>query len=260
MKIHELIGIPLSEDYQIFRAGVECEIEGIRNIGVVNQNLFAVTTDGSLRSKHGPSGHGYELQSFPLPAQELKGAFRDLHASLKFHADEQPFSSRTSTHIHVNCLPFTMEQAKNMVMLYALFEELFFAMVKPERRANIHCVPLTDTFLPSRYNLGFEQLHRIWHKYTALNLTRIRDLGTIEFRHLHGTGDSMEFNQWLDTIHNLWDLAQSARVTPGTLSDRSCILSWFDTIFKDAPKIRMLQPQLFNIIQNGLIDVKFSVI
>jgi len=236
----------------VFVAGVECEIEGVRNAD--SFEIFTITKDGSLR------GHGYEFISVPCRKDDLIQGFKKLHDWLSFYPDEDPFSVRTSTHVHVNCMSLEFHEVKNIVLLYALFEEFFFKFVKPVRRNNIHCVPLSETFLAKYYNKDLPNLMEFWHKYTALNIKRLADLGTIEFRHLHGTGDVREFAQWLDILNNLWNLGQRITIDAASLNDEATLLSWFDSIFAPCPDILMMRPSAIDVIKNGLIDVKFSTV
>jgi hypothetical protein len=252
--IRQMFGMPTMAEYcrrDIFIAGLECEIESIRN--PAPYGIFQVTTDNSLRNQ------GYEFVSVPAPRDVLEDGFKELHASLKFYTEFEPFSPRTSTHVHVNCLELTDEEVRTMVLLYALFEEFFFMMVKPNRKDNIHCVPLTFTPLPMHYKKPLNVFIKVWSKYTALNLKRLVDLGTVEFRHLHGTKDVNELSAWLKVLENLWKLCQTAKITERELSDKASIEEWFAVLFSDVPYVWAMRPNLFEIVQNNLIDVKLSV-
>lgn len=263
MKLQEKYKIPFTSEVcaqTSFVAGVECEIEAVRDWDIVHCNkYFQITTDGSLRNRHQPNGLGHEFISIPLKRDELVNAFTKLQAGLKFHKDEDPFSSRTSTHVHINCLNLELEQIKTIVLLYALFEEFFFSLVKPDRRDNIHCVPLTETSMAIHYSRPLPYMIQYWHKYTAINLKRLQDLGTLEFRHLHGTGDEKEFDVWLKVLENLWTLGQVVTINKLTLKDNGTIMRWFETIFAPSHNILMLKPSMFDIARNSLIDVKFAV-
>ena len=234
-----------------FIAGLECEIEEITNpAGVIG--LFHAVNDGSLRNS------GLEYVSTPMVKNELVENFKILHKTLKFKPGGDPFSVRTSTHVHINCQSLSVENARTLVLLYALFEEFFFYMVKPARRDNIHCVPLTETAMPRLYKGDLMKYYKNWHKYTALNLKRLSDLGTMEFRHLHGTNDAQEVSDWLTILENLWTLCQRVSINEQTLN-REIIADWFFIIFGHVPRILALRPTLFDIIRNSLIDVKLSV-
>lgn len=237
-----------------FVAGVECEIEGVRNPHDCPKG-FKVDKDGSLRGDH-----GYEFISNPFPKDQLLERFGTLQKVLEFYPEEDPFSFRTSTHVHINCAMLEPKQIKNIILLYALFEEFFFMMVKPIRRDNIHCVPLTETHLPNLYRRDLAGMVDRWHKYTALNIKPLKELGTIEFRHLHGTGDTNEFATWLQILENLWTLGQRVVIDTKALNKKDLIEMWFGSIFSPAPAIMAYRASLFDIIRNSLIDVKFSTI
>lgn len=238
----------------VFYAGLECEIEAIQKGKNIPFHIFGCKEDHSLRN------NGWEYVSSPETRGTLVEGFKLLQEFLNLDMAKDPFSYRTSVHVHVNAASMTGKQAKNMLLLYALFEEFFFSLAKPERRNNIHCVPLTDTHLPNRYHKDIFHLKGNWTKYAALNITRLNDLGTFEFRHLHGTGDVEEIGVWLKILDNLWTLSRQVVIDEASLSDPVRIYSWFDTIFNPSSKTMMLGGQLHNIIQNSLIDVKFSAI
>jgi hypothetical protein len=253
-KVFELFGCGSAIAHNLhlansFFAGMECEIESVKDSGDAGEE-WAVKQDNSLRN------NGLEYVSPPLPRQELMGRFSKLHKVIKLGTE--PFSVRTSTHVHVNVASMEIKDARTMVLLYALFEECFFMMTKPERRDNIHCVPLTETHLPSIYKHDLVAFEAKWSKYTALNIKRLKDLGTVEFRHLHGTDNETEVAKWLEVLENLWKLAQEVNISAATLTSEN-ILMWFETIFKNVPEVLQLRPTLFHVIRNNLIDVKFSV-
>ena len=238
-----------------FCASLECEMEQVRSVPSSVLLFWKKDNDGSLRN------HGIEFISLQgTDRKTLVNEFTKLHKDLVFWTKGDPFHDRTSTHVHVNVQTLERGQVRNMLLLYALFEEFFFAMVKPHRRDNIHCVPLTETYLPNKYLHALPELHAAWHKYTALNLKRLSDLGTVEFRHMHGTNDPKEVDIWLHVLENLWKLCQRITIDEKSLSDKAQIQEWFELIFFPADKIMMLKPSLFDIIRNSLIDVKFSTL
>lgn len=237
-----------------FIASLECELEGIRN-PTVSVYGFVGKKDGSLRN------NGYEYVSdVGRDREALLETFKGLHRSLTFFEKEDPFSHRTSTHVHVNVSPMDIAHVKNMLLLYALFEEFFFSMVKPYRRDNIHCVPLTDTYLPKDYGKPFDTLVGKWSKYTAFNIKPVGQFGSVEFRHLHGTGDAEELNTWLHVLENLWKLCQKVKINQDTIADPGTRTEWFDLLFFPSSSVMSLRGSMPNIIRNSLIDVKFSTI
>lgn len=188
-----------------FIAGAELEIEGV--IEVVSggyQHHCKITEDHSLRNG------GREFITHPFSRDRLIEAFNWIHESKGvIYEQENKFSERTSTHVHVNITNLKLEQAKNMMLIYALFEPVFFTFVGESRKHNIYCVPLSHTFLPSKYCLDFPGLVQSWHKYTALNLAPAKKIGTMEFRHLYGTDDPVVFTNWIDILKALYDFVES---------------------------------------------------
>jgi hypothetical protein len=236
-----------------FLCSMECEIESVAPGSGKGMSAWKAIPDHSLRN----NGVEY-ISTVAKPRKDAVQDFEQLHKMLKL--GDNPFSYRTSTHVHVNVSSMRQDHARNMVLLYALFEEFFFAMVRPERRDNIHCVPLTETHLSMYYSKPLSSLFEVWSKYTALNLKRLTDLGTMEFRHMHGTGDKAEIEVWLHVLENLWKVAQRVEINEKTLSDRKEITDWFEMIFFPADRVMACKPTLFDIIRNSLIDVKFSTV
>jgi hypothetical protein len=252
--ICEAFGLKKSnlDTVKVFVAGVECEIESVKTRN--DFEYFTATHDGSLRNE------GIEFISTPLNKEDLVGSFRNLHAHLEYYNNDEAFSPRTSTHVHINCRTLDETAARQLVLFYALYEEFFFAMVNHDRRTNIHCVPLTETFLPQLYKHTIGNMTKHWHKYTALNVLPLATQGSIEFRHLQGTNDPALFNEWVSTLNNLWLLCQRETITPEALANPDQLRMWWRELFKDSPRILALEPALPNMIQNSLIDVKFAFV
>jgi len=237
--------------------GLECEIECLADWSASKMGPeWGVTEDGSLRNS------GREFISKPLPIDAAAQAFIRLYSGLVFSDHpEGRFSERTSIHVHVNCQNIEEEHVRNIVLMYALFEEYFFAMVDPHRRENIHCVPLVETFLPTYYSNPLRRMHERWtaHKYTALNIRPLNALGTIEFRHMHGHDDPLLLAQWLGTISNLFSCAtkRENQITAETINPAN-VSKWFDEVFKDSPSCMKLKNALPLMTANQLLDIKLS--
>jgi hypothetical protein len=234
-----------------FIAGTELEIEDVKgnNISIPWQAI----PDGSLRN------NGVEFVSPPLDTASLVDGFKHIHAHLICSKAKANFSERTSIHVHINCLDLDTEQVKSIVMWYALFEPVFFAMVDPHRKHNIHCVPLDQTHLSGQYKRPLQEMVERWSKYTALNLIPLHSQGTIEFRHMEGHNDAVKFEWWLKTIENLWQYGRMRPLTRASVLSPQPILEAFDAIFKDAP-IHNIRSSVLSLCSDSLIDVKLSLI
>lgn len=254
--IYSIYGVAGYQESSEMLVGLECEIECIGDWNSRVRDRWNITEDGSLRNR------GKEFISQPIPIGTALANFKVLHDNLIFLGNpEGPFSERTSIHVHVNCQPYEEAEIRNVVLMYALFEEYFFKMVHPSRRENIHCVPLVETFLPGYYNAGLRTLHERWtaHKYTALNIRPLSTLGTIEFRHMHGHDDVNLLGRWLRTINNLFTCATNTHNMINRFSlKKETIEMWFDEIFKDAPECKKIELPL--LTKNQLLDVKLASI
>jgi len=230
--------------------GIECEIESILDNNLTRD--WESKADGSLRNS------GVEYVSKPLSLERAIEAFTNLHEGcLEIRNPEEKFSQRTSIHVHVNCKNLESEHVRNTVLLYALFEELFFLQVDPSRRENIHCVALNDTHLPGRYAFPLQDMFSIWSKYTALNLKPLSTLGTIEFRHSDGHDDVRRFRDWLTCIERLFAVAKATPLSPNTV-DKESVQKMADEVFGHLPTYPAIRLRLWPLIENTLIDVKLS--
>jgi len=250
MTIASDYGLSLYDKYTLPDAplfvGVECEIENIIDHASINTELFNVTTDGSLRN------NGYEYVSIPLAVEKSVNAFTNLHATLK--TGDQAFTNRTSIHVHANCANLEKIQVRSIIFLYALYEEAFFAMVDKERRSNIHCVALTETYLPSIYKEQLHVMYAKWHKYTALNIKPLGKYGTLEFRHMHGHNDAELYAEWVWTINKLFAVGKEIDVSVVALTEEF-LFETFNELFGHT-RIASNWGSIRGQMENQIIDIK----
>lgn len=238
-----------------FYCGVEYEIETIQAHGMVQKKFgFSVENDNSLRN------NGYEYKTQPINFADGLSSFEWLHKNISYKKQEA-FSERTSIHVHVNIGNWTFDKAKQAVLLYALLEPLFFKFVGPTREHSIYCVPLNYTTLADSYNLCFQDLSSQgrWHKYTAFNILPVRDFGTMEFRHLGGTGDFNVFTTWLTSLKDFYNF-----VTDNDLSLANFLLNGGSVATLARKAIPLLankfsDTEINTLCSDSVFDVKLSV-
>ena len=177
--------------------GIEVEIENVAhhaaNAGNPNR-AWSIIDDGSLRNG------GREFVSRPIMASSAPLVLEYLFKH--YLSDNCCFSPRTSVHVHLNMLDFTKAQVYDYVLLYSIFERLFYRFTGRGRMKNIYCVPLVDTTLLT--NLVEKTIDDgMWSKYTGLNLLPILRYGTVEFRHMHGSSDVGKLAVWINLICKL---------------------------------------------------------
>lgn len=115
---------------------------------------------------------------------------------------------RTSFHVHVDVRGWQVTELANVLRCYMTYEELFFEL-SGGRRGNQFCIPVVGSNVERTFSnfiittelspvlrIGLNTL-----KYAALNLGRIVDFGSIEFRHHAGLHSAEEAIEWLDLIH-----------------------------------------------------------
>lgn len=249
--VRESYGIHSSVTEKGFRAGVELEIEDVQGMRKALA-LWNPTTDGSLRN------NGKEFISAPSDRKTLVEGFKQLHASLIHSAEPEPFSERTSIHVHVNCLDNTVDETRSIILWYALFEPVFFALCHESRRNNIHCVGLDQTVLSGIYRRPLSIYTSKWSKYTALNVLPLKELGTIEFRHMEGHDNAERFEDWLTILENLWAYGKKERFRKELLNDAG-VAAAFEAIF-GGTKAAKYRAFVKNMTANNLMDVKLSFI
>jgi len=238
--------------------GVECEIESVNREHTSWSSISGILTqdDHSLRN------NGVEIVwRAPKNLEDSIKVFKTLHSKLVFYSRDEKFSERTSTHVHMNVRPLEITQLLTLLQLYILYEELFFLQADPSRRESIFCMPLTETHLPSVYhyrNVG--DYYAKWSKYTALNLKRLVDLGTVEFRHLQGTDDVVLLTNWLTTLSNLYNLCQKVEISANTLKNPALIQEYADELFGHLPIYKYVRGNLLSHIEHSLLDLKLSFV
>jgi len=179
------------------RYGLELEIENCSNIieNGLNVKGWTSVTDGSLRN------NGLEfITAPPLKLENVSKAIAALFEAVQ--PSEESYSDRTSVHVHCNMQGSTIDQLKSLCLLYLVTEKVFFDFVSRERFENVFCVPLMDFAAPFSIFKALQegQVSRNWQKYTALNLLPLAELGTVEFRHMHGTANIEQINTWVQAI------------------------------------------------------------
>jgi hypothetical protein len=185
-----------------FIAGIEYEIEDVKDFhgDCLADVGIHVTKDGSLRN------NGKEFITTPKSLAGVMSDFKHLFKHIEL--GDNPFTARTSIHVHMNVILMKHENFLALIYTYAALEPFFFNFVGKNRATNIHCVPLYDTYLSKYYkdqNPGI--LVSKWSKYTALNIRPVISQGSIEFRHMYGTGDIFLFTKWISYIEKLFNFS-----------------------------------------------------
>ncbi len=232
-----------------FYCGVEWEVEAVNDCSDVQDVI--IEEDPSLRN------NGREFKSYANTYEGTIKVFDHLFSKLKL--GKEPFSERTSTHVHVNVASLSPNQARQLILTYALLEPVFFAYVGKARQDNIYCVPLNYTYLPSNYHRDVMGLHGKWHKYTAFNILPMSTLGTVEFRHLYGTKDKAVFTLWLTTLKELYEFIRDTK--DFNITDALKVMPTHEIARMVIPSLSALysNTELSRMMEDTQLDVKLSV-
>lgn len=201
---HGLLGSIPVKHKDVF-VGVEVELEGIDG-QVFKNSCLDCHTDHSLKV------NGMEFVTIPLQLKYLEVELKRLFDNFK---NKPPLiSSRCSVHVHVNVRDMTPEQIINMTLLYMVFERSLFR-ISGDRHLSNFCVPLYSCHeMVERLFLdALDMVSWKWYKYSALNLSPIwggesTKIGTVEFRHMHGSTDVEEIVNWCNIITSIKRAAQ----------------------------------------------------
>lgn len=173
--------------------GIEVEAE---QYGGYPHNLFLwnTTDDGSLKK------NGVEFISVPLYRTMIDYA---LHEAEKF-SSKLSFGHRTSVHVHCNVSHYTLHQLSVLTALYAMYEGCFFYLTNDNRRGNSFCYSIVGTEPCLKwYKVDEEEPHCTTTKYCAFNVSPVQRQMSVEFRHMHGTGDKTALRRWVQLCGKL---------------------------------------------------------
>lgn len=250
--------VPLDSACPTLYCGLELEIENVmepRNWLVPGVHDVE---DGSLRNM------GREFILAPM-------TFSNTHYCLnlffnKNKPTERNYSERTSIHVHSNCRNLSLEKLRTILLLYGVFESMFYRFSGGGRSENIFCIPWSQTLLTTKLlneELFTNQMHS-WQKYTGLNLLPLTKYGTIEWRHLPGTSDLNKIMTWLNLIGCLYTYADKTSFDQVkgevvSLNTSSQYEHFLGSVFgKYASNFE--GPTLRADLEKGVLDIKYALL
>jgi hypothetical protein len=240
--------------------GVEIETEFSKRCSTdklvdlsLRSGKFSVIEDGSLRN-------GFEFVT--RGAQFFSGitlSIKDIYQVLS--KIETRGSPRTSTHIHVSCLDLDSTKLLNFIILAWYFEDFIGENCKNYRKENNFCIRVSQAeqtvfnivqLLRENQTMFTLRLSRDRYKYSATNLVRLSDLGTLEFRQFHFTPNETDVINWCANLLSMRQYAEKCK-SPETLFQMLCNRTFEENakiIFKDPTYFG--DPAPFNQRENNL--------
>ena len=188
--------------------GIEIEVENIDQRIVMEYHrrnplsFWYYTSDGSLRN------NGLEFVSLKLMGNDINTALTELNEFISSIEVTPEFSERTSVHIHLDVRSLSVQDLQKLLILVIIFERALIRYCGGSRENNVFCLPFhkADTQVSRLSELNSDNpeivrhIFRSYHKYQGLNLSRISDLGTVEFRHHEGTMDPTRIKNWINLL------------------------------------------------------------
>lgn len=197
------MNIPLAPAVVKGDVGLELELEGrnfpahdtVARDRTAEGVFWAPKTDGSLR------GEAYEYV-FNAPAT-IEGSdllVNNLYAAFQRHGTELRPSNRCSTHVHLNVSSWKVDKISTFFALWAAIEPALIDYAGTDRKSNHFCLGVEATtatidawqdFLRTgkpAYSSGL--------KYSALNILRLFDLGSLEVRIAPAWRSAKPVNDW----------------------------------------------------------------
>jgi len=210
----------LPEDIRktVWRTGIGVEIE-VENSCLLFIADWVSCKDGSLRDE----GMEYKTR-FGIRVAHVYKSLCDLKAVFDANTPHHKFSERCSVHVHVDVRFLTRKQLRSLLILYTIFEKLFFAVSSPHRENNIFCIPLRSSLLTISGTEDPCEVVGNAEKYSAFNLKTIKEFGTVEFRHHEGTANPDRLFRWILMCVLLVTAAK--KLDPQELQDMVCKLKY----------------------------------
>lgn len=217
--------------------GIEVECEGTKLPQTGLGNYWAFHRDGSLR---GTENAEYVLTR-PISFDKVEEAVRELWAKFKETGTKLDESVRTSTHVHLNVLPFYQNRLASLLALWFIFEEPLSFWCGEHRAGNLFCIRAKDGPViieeiknwfenKGSYALDDDSLH-----YSALNVGALYKFGSVEVRTMRGVTEPGPLLQWVRILKKIYD-ASEKYVDPRTLVEEFSLngpVEFFRSVFEE---------------------------
>lgn len=258
--------------------GIEIEIERLEDYRDVNQKLLTfysknrttgtalltAKTDGSLRN------FGVEFVTVPIHVPTAQHVIKDLYTFVQQTYSRAEFSERCGIHIHFDVTRLDIQQILWFTLLYIIYEEDIFKFADSTRKESNFCVPLRSQspwfWFPTNLT-DWRNFHAMLPnadrgKYSAMNFCRVRDIGTVEFRHLSGTWDEEHIVTFIRIIQSIKNIAVNTKmhtelqrfVNEGNTT--SCYRQLTDEVFKELSFKVCPTDDAFQSVEKGIAFVK----
>lgn len=211
--------------------GIEFEFEASNSLPWSSGEINSVPPDPTTgaywlaKEDHSLRGGAEYVTSTAVSIEYVPTLVRGLYSSLKDFKTKLRLSNRCSTHVHLNASTWKIDKVVSAFVLWSLFEPILIEWCGPRRKLNHFCLSMQDT--PQTIDCLSQFLKQgIWSlpdgtKYTAFNLRRLFDIGTIEIRCGDAWEDPEKAIRWIQFLSAFKDYAYSIEnpaMIPGIIS------------------------------------------
>lgn len=183
--------------------GIEVEVEFNAPFDVVPPKGWQMHNDNSLRN------FGVEfVTDGPVKLDTVLARTTDVCEYIAKHAHDGS-STRSSVHVHVNCLRLTPIQILNGLLFSWLIEDSLLAQCASHRKNNRFCLTMKNAPILIKkieslvaqhdFAFGVDQNH---FKYANVAFHNLNRIGTLEFRGLQGVYDPKKITAWTELVHD----------------------------------------------------------
>lgn len=208
--------------------GIEFEFEAVNSLpwdsGQINQTPPCKTTGAYWQAKEDNSLRGgvEYVTTAPVDIESVPEMVRGLYKSLADFKTKLRLSNRCSTHVHLNATTWKVDRLVSFYLLWAVFEPLLIEWCGPRRKVNHFCLSITDSPSTALALTGFLKKGE-WRlaegdKYSALNIRRLFDIGTVEVRCGDAWDDPERAIRWIKFLHAM--AAYSEGLNPAEIPAR----------------------------------------
>lgn len=163
---------------------------------------------------------------------------------------------RTSIHVHLNMRQEneTIEGLRNLIILYYMYEDAFFAIADNNRKWCSYCNPFEDSPPRILEVLVNEELNSSTlakelrssaatnqNRYYGLNLNALNKFGTIEFRHFPLVHDETRLVDWVNLIMEL-------KLAANTMAEEGLTVWQVFNSPDDIPKLKNYMPRFGELL------------
>jgi Putative amidoligase enzyme len=240
--------------------GLELEIEGWNDDHERSFRGFRFETDGSLRN------NGIEAITLPLASKHVPNLLESFYK--KFGITEDNYSTRCSTHVHINAQDLSIEQVRTVCTVYQALERVLYAFIGNDRDSSIFCVPWYQCNISQEFVCKFTGdinfTTRTWQKYTGLNIIPLRDRGTLEFRHLEGTCDVKRIVNWVNIIGSIVRFSKEVNYKDlkEMITDMNTVSNYagfVEQVFREYSYLLTSLPDYSELLSLGVVDCKLCM-